>query len=163
MSQYCNRFDQNIAKQRLNKHFPTCNNIWETVFYVVCAKQQKNMVMQSVSRQRLGKHISADHTVLCNAVTSSTIHTVFSVGSVQSAYKRSEFRNKLVQGSCESVAGRAQPEEVRCEEELEVTQTRDICSVLRIGLEYSHRSPESRRGRRKGNPVTVGITGPLCH
>jgi hypothetical protein len=31
-SSYCNRFDQSIAKQRLSKHFPTCNNIWETVF-----------------------------------------------------------------------------------------------------------------------------------
>jgi short subunit fatty acids transporter len=36
-------------------------------------QQQNNRVVQSVSRQRLGKHISA----LCNAVTSSTIWTVF--------------------------------------------------------------------------------------
>jgi hypothetical protein len=40
------------------------------------------------------------------AVTSSTIQTVFSVASVQSAYKRSEFRSKLVQSGCESVSGR---------------------------------------------------------
>jgi hypothetical protein len=69
--------------------------------------------MKSVSRQRLGKHISAYRTVICNEVTSSIIKTVFSVESVQSAYKRSEFRSKLVQGSCESVAGRTQPREVR--------------------------------------------------
>jgi hypothetical protein len=49
--------------------------------------------MQSVSRQRLGKHISEYRTLLCNAVTSSTIQTMFSVGSVQSAFKRSEFRS----------------------------------------------------------------------
>jgi hypothetical protein len=40
--------------------------------------------MQSVSKQRLGKHNSA------YAVKSSTIETVFSVGSVQSAYKKSD-------------------------------------------------------------------------
>jgi hypothetical protein len=55
-------------------------------------QQYNNRVMHSVSRQRLGKHISAYRTVLCNAVTSSTIRTVFSVGSVHSAYRRSEFR-----------------------------------------------------------------------
>jgi hypothetical protein len=47
--------------------------------------------------QRIDKHISAYRIVLCNAVTSSTIPTVFYVGSVQSAYKRSKFRSKLVQ------------------------------------------------------------------
>jgi hypothetical protein len=30
-------------------------------------------------------------------------------------------------------------------------------------LEYLHRSPASRRTRRKGNPVRGGITGPPCH
>jgi hypothetical protein len=30
------------------------------------------------------------------------------------------------------------------------------------GVEYLHRSPVSRRRRRKGNPVPGGITGPLC-
>jgi hypothetical protein len=29
------------------------------------------------------------------------------------------------------------------------------------GIEYLHRSPESRRRRRKGNPVPGGITGDL--
>jgi hypothetical protein len=29
-------------------------------------------------------------------------------------------------------------------------------------LQYLHRSPESRRRRRKGNPVAGGITGPPC-
>jgi hypothetical protein len=29
-------------------------------------------------------------------------------------------------------------------------------------FEYFHRSPASRRRRRKGNPVPGGITGPLC-
>jgi hypothetical protein len=48
--------------------------------------------MQSVSKQRLGKHISAYRTVLCNAVTSSTIQTAFLVESMQSVCKRSEFR-----------------------------------------------------------------------
>jgi hypothetical protein len=47
--------------------------------------------MQPGSRQRLGKHISASRTVLCNAVTSPTIRTVFAVGSVQGVYKRSGF------------------------------------------------------------------------
>jgi hypothetical protein len=50
-------------------------------------QQWNNRVMQPISRQRLGKHM------LCNAVTSSTIQTVFSVGSVQSPYKRGEFRS----------------------------------------------------------------------
>jgi hypothetical protein len=59
-----------------------------------------------MTRQWLSKLISDYRAVLCNAVTLSTIQTVFSVGSVQNAYKRSEFRSKLVQGSCESVAGR---------------------------------------------------------
>jgi hypothetical protein len=54
--------------------------------------------MLSVSRQLLGKHISAYRTVLCNAVTSSMIETVFSVGSVQNAYKRNEFRSKFNSG-----------------------------------------------------------------
>jgi hypothetical protein len=31
------------------------------------------------------------------------------------------------------------------------------------GLEYPHRSPASRRRRRKENPVPGGITGPPCH
>jgi hypothetical protein len=35
----------------------------------------------------------------------SSIPTLFSVGSVQSAYRRSELRSKLVQGSCESNLG----------------------------------------------------------
>jgi hypothetical protein len=30
------------------------------------------------------------------------------------------------------------------------------------GLQYLHRSPASRRRRRKGNPVPGGITGPPC-
>jgi hypothetical protein len=30
------------------------------------------------------------------------------------------------------------------------------------GLEYLHRSPASRKTRRKGNPVPGGITGPPC-
>jgi hypothetical protein len=30
------------------------------------------------------------------------------------------------------------------------------------GFEYLHRSPASRRRRRKGNPVSGGITGPAC-
>jgi ABC-type iron transport system FetAB ATPase subunit len=51
--------------------------------------------MQSLSRQQLGKHSSVYWTVLCNVI-SSTIRTVFYVGSVQSAYKRNEFRSKLV-------------------------------------------------------------------
>jgi hypothetical protein len=60
--------------------------------------------MQSFSRQRLGKYMSTYRTVLCNTMTSSTIQTLFSVWSVQSAHKRSEFRSKLFQGSGESVA-----------------------------------------------------------
>jgi hypothetical protein len=56
-------------------------------------QQYTNSVMQSVSRQQLGKHISTYQAMLCNVVTSSTIQAVFSMGSVQSAYKISEFRS----------------------------------------------------------------------
>jgi hypothetical protein len=45
--------------------------------------------MQPVSKQRLGKHASA------KAVTSATIETVFSVGSVQGACKRSECSDRV--------------------------------------------------------------------
>jgi hypothetical protein len=38
-----------------------------------------------------------------------------------------------------------------------------MSSTCRCGLEYLHRSPASRRRRRKGNPVPKGITGPPCH
>jgi hypothetical protein len=48
--------------------------------------------MKSLSRQQLGELISAYRSVLCNAVTSSTIQNVFSVESVQSANKGNEFR-----------------------------------------------------------------------
>jgi hypothetical protein len=65
MVKYCNRFDQRVARQHLDKHGPTGNNIQSYVFYVVRAEQRwKNGVMQPVSRQRLGKHISAYRTVL---------------------------------------------------------------------------------------------------
>lgn len=37
---YCKIFDQDIARQRFSKYFPTYNNIAETVFYVVGANQQ---------------------------------------------------------------------------------------------------------------------------
>jgi hypothetical protein len=45
-------------------------------------QKYNNWVMKSVSRQWLDKHISAYRTVLCNAVTSSTIRTVHSIESV---------------------------------------------------------------------------------
>jgi hypothetical protein len=57
--------------------------------------------------------------MLCNKVTSSKIPILFSVGSAQSAYKRSEFRNRLVQDSWEfSLVGDSHGKFV--EEELEV-------------------------------------------
>jgi hypothetical protein len=43
-------------------------------------QQYENEVIKSVSRQRFSKHYSAYRAVLCNAVTSSKIRTVFSVG-----------------------------------------------------------------------------------
>jgi hypothetical protein len=55
-------------------------------------QQYNNGAMQSVSRQRPGKHISAYRHVLCTAVTSSTILIVFSMWSMQSAYRRREFK-----------------------------------------------------------------------
>jgi hypothetical protein len=58
--------------------------IGETVFYSVCAKQQYH----NVSRQHLGKHICAYRTVLCKAVTSSTIE-LFSMRSVPRLYNES--------------------------------------------------------------------------
>jgi hypothetical protein len=48
--------------------------------------------MQPVSKQRLGKHSSA------KAVMLATTETVFSVGSVQSAYKRSECSDRVSSG-----------------------------------------------------------------
>jgi hypothetical protein len=35
--QYCNGFEQGVARQRLRKHSPTLNNRWGCVFYVVRA------------------------------------------------------------------------------------------------------------------------------
>jgi hypothetical protein len=52
-------FDQRIARQRLH----------------TSTRQENNGVMQTDSRQRLDKHISAYRTVLCSAVTSSTMKT----------------------------------------------------------------------------------------
>jgi hypothetical protein len=69
------------------------SNRWGCVVHVVRAEQRwNNGVMQHVSKQRLGKHISAW------AVTSAIIETVFSVGSVQSAYKRSECSDRVGSG-----------------------------------------------------------------
>jgi hypothetical protein len=64
------RFDQHIATQRISKYSQICNSKGEIIFYAVCPKQvYYNWVMQSISRQRLGKHISAYRTMLRNAVT----------------------------------------------------------------------------------------------
>jgi hypothetical protein len=54
--------------------------------------------MQSISSQRLGKHISAYWSVIFNALTSSSLEMAFSMGSVQSAYKSSEFTSKFSSG-----------------------------------------------------------------
>jgi hypothetical protein len=49
---YCNRFDQSIARQRLSKHFQTCNNIRKTVFSMWSApSNNRNWVL---SDQLLG-------------------------------------------------------------------------------------------------------------
>jgi hypothetical protein len=85
---YCNRFDQRVARQQLCKHSPTHNNRWGCVLYVRAEQRWNNGVMQPVSKQWLGKHTST------LVVTSATIETVFSVGSVQSAYKRSVCSDK---------------------------------------------------------------------
>jgi hypothetical protein len=63
----------------------------EAVYSMSSARKQRwnNGVMQPVSKQRLGKHTSA------KVVTSSTIETVFSVRSVQSAYKRNECSDRV--------------------------------------------------------------------
>jgi hypothetical protein len=82
---------------------------WHVYIYI----HNCNRFDQIFARQRLGEQIFSYRTVLCNAVTSSTLRTVFSVESVQSAYKRTEFRSKLVQGSCESVFSRRYPRGVR--------------------------------------------------
>jgi hypothetical protein len=79
---YCNIFDQRIARQQLWKRGPTRNSRWGCVFYVVHAEQWwNNRVMQPIYKQWLCKH---------TLVAPATIETVFSVGSGQSAYKRSE-------------------------------------------------------------------------
>jgi hypothetical protein len=39
---------------------------------------------------------------------------------------------------------------------------RDLFLEVGGELEYHHRSPASRKRRRKGNPVPGGITGPPC-
>jgi hypothetical protein len=56
--------------------------------------------MQYVCRQRLGKHISAYRTVLCNAVTSSTIQTFFPWGLCRGLIREviSEARSRLTVG-----------------------------------------------------------------
>jgi hypothetical protein len=36
------------------------------------------------------------------------------------------------------------------------------CILCGVGFDYLHRSPVSRKKRRKGNPVPGGITGPPC-
>jgi hypothetical protein len=84
-----NKFPQ---RQILDKQFVAWlrNNRWGNVFYVVRVKQRwNNGVMQLVSKQRLDKHTSAQ------AMTPTTIETVFSVGAVQSAYKRSECGDRV--------------------------------------------------------------------
>jgi hypothetical protein len=40
--------------------------------------------------------------------------------------------------------------------------SREECDAVCRRVEYFHRSPASRRKRRKGNPVPGGITGPSC-
>jgi hypothetical protein len=43
---YCNRFDQSIARQRLSKHFPTCNNTGETAFSMGSApRNNRNLIL----------------------------------------------------------------------------------------------------------------------
>jgi hypothetical protein len=37
-----------------------------------------------------------------------------------------------------------------------------LYNVEQLRFEYVHRSPASRRRRRKGNPVPGSITGPRC-
>jgi hypothetical protein len=54
--------------------------------------------VQPVSKQRLGGHTSA------SPVTSSSIETLFSVGCVQSAHKRSECRDRISSGAVTSQA-----------------------------------------------------------
>jgi hypothetical protein len=69
--------------------------IEEAVFSM--SSTPNNGVVQPVSKQRLCKHTSA------KSVISATVWTVFSVESVQSAYKRSECNDSSFSGSYESV------------------------------------------------------------
>jgi hypothetical protein len=93
----CNGFYQRVAREQLCKHGPMRNSRWGCVFYVVRTEQLwNNGVMQPVCKQQLGKQTSAW------AVTSATIETVFSMGSVQSAYKRSECSDRICSGAVTS-------------------------------------------------------------
>jgi hypothetical protein len=57
--EYCNGFNQRVARQQLCKHGPT-HNKWGFVSYVVRAEQRwKNGIKKPVSKQRFGKHTSA--------------------------------------------------------------------------------------------------------
>jgi hypothetical protein len=70
----------------------TQSDTWH-VFSVWSAPRNSRTMgfMQSASRQRLSKHISAYRTVLCKAVMSLTIQTVFSMGSVPLLYSECLF------------------------------------------------------------------------
>jgi hypothetical protein len=66
------------------------NNGWGCVFYIVRTQQRENNgIMQTLSEQQLGEYTCAQ------AVTSAAIETVFSMGSVQTAYKRSECSDRI--------------------------------------------------------------------
>jgi hypothetical protein len=63
---------------------------------VFLCRPRRAAVDQPVSKQRLGKHTTGQ------AVTSAIIETVFSVGSVRSACKRSECSDRVSSGAVTS-------------------------------------------------------------
>jgi hypothetical protein len=66
---YCDRFDQQVARQQLCKHSPTRNNRLGCVFYAVLAEQRwNNGIMQLASRQRFAKHVPKCNNGRCISV-----------------------------------------------------------------------------------------------
>jgi hypothetical protein len=94
---YCNRFDERVARQQLCKHGPT-----RYAFYVVRAEQRwKKGVMQPVSKQQLGKHISGCPNVPWKSDVINNRDGVFRGVCVECLKEKGV--TELLQGSYESV------------------------------------------------------------
>jgi hypothetical protein len=93
----CNRSDQRVATQQLCKHGLTRNNRWGCF---LCRPRRTAVEQRGLCNPLLhnGSIYFRVSDRAMKAVTSSTIEMIFSVESVQSAYKRSECRSKFGSG-----------------------------------------------------------------